>query len=63
MPWFYCCNTVSKGLEALLPGNRKEEYKGKGYYFCAEHCKKIFKKAPLHLIEKKNNNLVKIQIE
>ncbi|GAN35313.1 MAG: YHS domain-containing protein [Candidatus Brocadia sinica] len=24
----------------------REEYNGKVYYFCAEHCKKIFKKDP-----------------
>ncbi|MBI5307072.1 MAG: YHS domain-containing protein [Planctomycetes bacterium] len=23
-----------------------EEYKGKVYYFCSEHCKKTFKKDP-----------------
>ena len=27
-----------------------EEYKGKAYYFCSEHCKKTFKKDPASYI-------------
>ena len=30
-----------------------EEYKGKVYYFCAEHCKKSFKKDPASYIKEK----------
>ena len=31
-----------------------EEYKGKVYYFCAEHCKKTFKKDPESYIKEKS---------
>ena len=30
-----------------------EEYKGKVYYFCSEHCKKSFKKDPASYIKEK----------
>jgi Cu+-exporting ATPase len=30
-----------------------EEYKGKVYYFCAEHCRKTFKKTPWSYIKEK----------
>jgi len=30
-----------------------EEYKGKVYYFCSEHCKKAFKKDPASYIKEK----------
>lgn len=34
----------------------REEYKGKVYYFCAEHCRKTFKKDPGSYIKEKTQS-------